>query len=87
LRRYYCFFPSSRKENHCNRDSRNNHRRLVKDKGEVECYYCIKTSERWNAIIAEDKGDMAWYYCRKMGHTTWNYRFLANDVLKGKVKH
>jgi hypothetical protein len=29
---------------------------------------------------------MECYYCKKMGHTTWNCRFQANDVLKGKLK-
>ena len=29
---------------------------------------------------------MEGYYCKKMGHTTWNCRFPANDILKGKVK-
>jgi hypothetical protein len=34
----------------------------------------------------KDKGEIECYHCKKMGHTTWNYKFRANDVLKGKVK-
>ena len=34
----------------------------------------------------KEKGEIECYYCKKMGHTTWNCRFRANDVLKGKVK-
>ena len=29
---------------------------------------------------------MECYYCKKRGHTAWNCRFWANDILKGKVK-
>ena len=26
------------------------------------------------------------YNCGKVGHTTWNFNILANDVLKGKIR-
>ena len=26
------------------------------------------------------------YNCGKVGHTTWNFKILANDVLKGKIR-
>ena len=32
------------------------------------------------------KEDIKCYYCRKTGHTTWNYKFRANDLLKGEIK-
>jgi hypothetical protein len=32
------------------------------------------------------KGEVKCYYCKKMGHTTWNCIFQANDILKGKVE-
>jgi hypothetical protein len=35
---------------------------------------------------AKDNGEMECYYCKKMGHTAWNCRFRANDILKGKAK-
>ena len=31
-----------------------------------------------------NKGDIECHYCRKIGHTTWNCRSHASDVLKGK---
>jgi len=34
----------------------------------------------------KDKEDIECHYCKKMGHTAWNCRQRANDVLKGKIK-
>jgi hypothetical protein len=34
----------------------------------------------------KDKEEIECHYCKKLGHTTWNCRQRANDVLKGKVK-
>jgi hypothetical protein len=34
----------------------------------------------------KDKEEIECHYCKKLGHTTWNCRQRANDVLKGKFK-
>jgi hypothetical protein len=36
------------------------------------------------SISAKDKGEMECRYCRKMGHTSWNCRSQASDILKRK---
>ncbi|KAH9291344.1 hypothetical protein KI387_043468, partial [Taxus chinensis] len=33
----------------------------------------------------KDKSEIECHYCKKRGHTTWDCRVRANDVLKGKV--
>jgi len=38
------------------------------------------------SISAEEKGEMKCHYCKKIAHKTWNCRFWANNVLKGKLK-
>jgi hypothetical protein len=32
------------------------------------------------------KSEVECYYCRKFGHTTWNCKNHASDLLKGKLK-
>jgi len=39
------------------------------------------------SISTKYKGDMECYYSKKIDHTTWNYIFHFNDILKGKYKY
>lgn len=33
-----------------------------------------------------NKSELECYYCGKIGHTLWNCKNCANDMLKGKIK-
>jgi hypothetical protein len=55
-------------------------------KGDSQSKFAFYASNKCNRS-AKDKDEIECHYCKKLGHTTWNCKHRANDVLKGKVKH
>ena len=43
----------------------------------------IEQGKKRKQIVKED---IEWYYCKKAGHTTWNCKLWANDLLKGRAR-